>query len=192
MFVFFLLQPAKLMSKRHPYATMTLLSSAQTPHPSVSLQPLLPPFVCFLKPSNEIHTKQDGRLDAVLPTVPSASLCLSSASSLLIFYILSHSLLRIVLLAYFHSSLSTSLPPWTSISSRSYSSIPPDWFLFVFIHPSYHPSVRLNRSLLSSVFAAFPFGQVPFWNTLALFPFIYLDKSVCVCVSPHLDGERRH
>lgn len=84
--------------------------------------------VCCLKPSNEIHTKQDGRLNAFL----SAFLFLSSASSsfaFLSYCLLLHLLVLLslpsVLHTFLHLSSSSYFPLWAPFSSRSYSSTSP-------------------------------------------------------------------
>lgn len=94
-----------------PSVSPFLTSPRQAPSSSSS--------VCCLKPSNEIHTKQDGRLDAFLLAILSAFVFLSFASSSFVF--LSYSLSRSIYSSLFsfpsvlHTFLHLSLCPLISL-----------------------------------------------------------------------------
>lgn len=132
--------------------------------------------VCCLKPSNEIHTKQDGRLDAFLLAILSASLNLPLASSSFVFLSYSLSLHLPCLYCPFHLSFTLS-----SISLSSYLSLCGPPFLpgsillplphdFFCLYPSVsfpcHPLLPLSP--LNSV-STFPFLQGPTWKHVGYF-----------------------
>lgn len=162
--------------------------------PPLAGLPLLFLLFAVLKPSNEIHIKQDGRLDAFLPAIHSAACLLLHLCFFFPFDTLSRSIypVFIVFSVAFHLSfvlfyislcrLLSSL--WTSYSSRSYSSISPSWLLLLslclFILPIPSPSTSSFYVILC--FATFPFLQAPLRSTLAIFPVMYLELCVFVCV----------
>ena len=140
--------------------------------------------VCCRKPSNEIHTKQDGRLSAFLLTVLSSSLL--PRRRLFFFHIRSRSIYSSLLSSpsVLHTFLHLSLSP------SFFSSASPSWFLllylFVFIRPADSLATYSCHFLSRPVFyISIPAGLT--WKHiyiyLAIFPFLYLDKKfVCVCV----------
>lgn len=95
--------------------------------------------VCCLKLSNKNHTKQDGRLDAYLLAILSASPCLSFASFVFLSYSLAlhfpHLYLSFpsVVHTFLHPSLSSSLSMLLFFHFSPLIST----VVYMFIHPSY-------------------------------------------------------
>lgn len=144
-----------------------LISCVQTNHPSVSTS-VFCPFVCNLR---RLMTFIQNRTGGSMPPCPLSPPPVSS-SSLLIFYILSHSIFLVSIVVsvppvcLFPSSLSSSLSPWTCISS--YSSFALGCVCLFVLHITSPPSI----SSVIGCFATSPF--------LVMFPSIYFLTRTCV------------